>query len=124
MFSHYLHKYKGLSILGLVLTNLFTSGLLQASPLISIGDNAEVYFDGSSTARWTSNVFLSDENEEEDFLYILSPGFEFNIGNDASNADFTVLTRYDIVRYHDLTDLDVELLHVNYVVLTNQAASS
>ena len=48
----------------------------------------------------------------EDFSYILSPGFEFNLGRDASNADLSILTRYDIIRYNDLTELDVELLHV------------
>lgn len=112
MFSHYLNRSKDIRRLALIIVNLSTLCQLQASPLISIGDNAEIYFDGSSTARWTSNVFLTDRNEVEDFSYILSPGFEFNLGRDASNADLSILTRYDIIRYNDLTELDVELLHV------------
>ena len=112
MLSHYLNKHRGALILATVFAKLLTISLLQASPLVSIGDNAEIYFDGSSTARWTSNVFLTDRNEVEDFLYILSPGFEFNLGRDASNADLSIVTRYDIIRYSDLTELDVELLHV------------
>ncbi len=112
MFSHYLNKHRRTRELALIIANLFTLCLLQASPLISIGDNAEIYFDGSSTARWTSNVFLTDKNEVDDFLYLLSPGFEFNLGRDSSNADLSILTRYDIIRYNDLTELDVELLHV------------
>ena len=112
MFSHYLNRSKGIRRLAFIIVNISTLCHLQASPLISIGDNAEIYFDGSSTARWTSNVFLTDRNEVEDFSYILSPGFEFNLGRDASNADLSILTRYDIIRYNDLTELDVELLHV------------
>lgn len=112
MFSHYLNKHSRKRVFALIFANLSTLCLLQASPLISIGDNAEIYFDGSSTARWTSNVFLTDENEVDDFLYLLSPGFEFNLGRDSSNADLSILTRYDIIRYNDLTELDVELLHV------------
>jgi len=112
MFPHYLNKSKDTLRLALIIAYLSTLCLLQASPLISIGDNAEIYFDGSSTARWTSNVFLTDRNEVEDFHYILSPGFEFKLGRDASNADLSILTRYDIIRYNDLTELDVELLHV------------
>lgn len=112
MFTHFLNKSIGLRRLASIIANISTLSLMQASPLISIGDNAEIYFDGSSTARWTSNVFLTDLNHVEDFSYILSPGFEFNLGRDASNADLSILTRYDIVRYNDLTELDVELLHV------------
>ena len=112
MFSHYLNRSKGIRRLALIIVNLSTLCHVQASPLISIGDNAEIYFDGSSTARWTSNVFLTDRNHVEDFNYILSPGFEFNLGRDASNADLSILTSYDIIRYNDLTELDVELLHV------------
>ncbi len=112
MLPYYLNKSKGTRSLTLVIANLFTLCLLQATPLISIGDNAQIYFDGKSTARWTSNVFLTDRNEIDDFLYILSPGFEFNLGRDSSNADLSILTRYDIIRYNDLTELDVGLLHV------------
>ena len=99
-------------LLTLIFANAFIISIMCASPLVSIGDNADIYFDGSSTARWTSNVFLTDENEVDDFIYILSPGFEFNVGRNVSNADLSIVTRYDIVRYNDFSDLDVGLLHL------------
>ena len=99
-------------LIKLIVTNAFIISIMHATPLVSIGDNADIYFDGSSTARWTSNVFLTDQNEVDDFLYILSPGFEFNVGRDVSNADLSIITRYDIVRYNDFSDLDVGLLHL------------
>ncbi len=112
MFSHHLLENRVSCIFALIVANIFIIRLTHASPLVSIGDNADIYFDGSSTARWTSNVFLTDLNEVDDFVYILSPGFEFNVGRDVSNADLSIITRYDIVRYNDLSDLDVGLLHL------------
>ena len=112
MLSHHLLKNRVKRIFALIVANIFIISTMRATPLVSIGDNADIYFDGSSTARWTSNVFLTDLNEVDDFVYILSPGFEFNVGRDVSNADLSIITRYDIVRYNDLSDLDVGLLHL------------
>ena len=83
-----------------------------AAPLVSIGDNADIYFNGSSSLRWASNIFRNEENEESDTLRIISPGLEVNIGRGVSNADFTVITRYDVVSYEDNDRLDTELFHI------------
>lgn len=88
---------------------------LDASPLISIGDSTDVFFSGSSSLRWTSNVFRDEADEVSDLLWILSPGFEVNVGRGLSNADFSVITRYDIVRYQDESQLDTELFHIKAI---------
>lgn len=85
---------------------------LEASPLVSIGDNTDIFFNGSSSLRSTSNVFRDNNNETSDIIWILSPGFELNVGRGESNADFSVMTSYDIVRYQDEGDLDTELFHI------------
>ncbi|WP_269526341.1 outer membrane beta-barrel protein [Coraliomargarita parva] len=87
----------------------------QAAPLVSIGDNADLFFNGSSSIRWMSNVFRDDENEHEDFIYTLSPGFELNIGRGMSNTNFAIITRYDIIRYDDRDDLNGEEFHIKAV---------
>ncbi len=83
-----------------------------AAPLVSIGDNTDIYFNGSSSLRWASNIFRNEENEESDLSWTISPGLEVNLGRGISNADFTVITRYDIVRYEDNDRLDTELFHI------------
>jgi outer membrane protein assembly factor BamA len=88
---------------------------LNASPLVSIGDNTDVFFSGSSSLRWTSNVFRDEDDEVSDLLWVLSPGFEVNVGRGLSNADLSVITRYDIVRYQDEDQLDTELFHIKAI---------
>ena len=83
-----------------------------AAPLVSIGDNTDIYFNGSSSIRWASNIFRNEDNEESDRYWTVSPGFEINIGRGISNADLTIITRYDIIRYQDYDRLDTELFHI------------
>lgn len=83
-----------------------------ASPLVSIGDNADVFFNGSSSLQWSSNVFRDETDEEDDLMWTVTPGFELNVGRGASNADLSLITRYEIRRYADLDELDTELFNI------------
>ena len=99
---------------------IVTVGLCQqlfvsAAPLVSIGNNTDVYFNGSSSLRWTSNVFRDEADETEDLTWTLSPGFEVNVGRGLTNADMSIITRYDIIRYEDQDQLDTELFHIKAV---------
>jgi hypothetical protein len=85
---------------------------LGAAPLVSIGDNVDVFFNGSSSLQWESNVFNDESNEKEDLKFTVSPGFEVNFGRGLSNLDLSIITRYDIIRYDDLSHLDNELFHI------------
>jgi hypothetical protein len=85
---------------------------LAASPLVSIGDNADIFFNGSSSVQWSSNIFREENNEDDDLVWSLTPGFELNLGRGASNTDFSVVTRYEIRRYADLDQLDTELFSI------------
>ncbi|MGC6455419.1 MAG: outer membrane beta-barrel protein [Coraliomargaritaceae bacterium] len=89
---------------------VFTSGLF-ASPFASIGDIADVYFTGSSSARWTSNVFRDEVDEMEDLIVTVTPGVEVNIGRGLSNLDLTFISSYDFATYTENDDLDVEMFH-------------
>jgi len=84
----------------------------QAAPLVSIGDNVDVFFNGSSSMRWDSNVFRNEDSEESDLIWTISPGFDINVGRGLSNLDFNVITRYDVVRHNDISDLDSEMFHI------------
>jgi len=111
-------KNKQLCLFSIISAGLFLQTLqttASAAPLVSIGDNADIFFNGSSSLRWTSNIFRDENNEESDLSWTLSPGFELNVGRGVSNADFSVITRYDIIRYQDNDQLDVELFHIKAV---------
>ena len=88
---------------------------MQAAPLVSIGDSVDVFFNGSSSLEWQSNVFSDETNEVDDFKYTVSPGFEVNVGRGLSNLDLSIITRYDVVRFDEVTDLDNELFHIKAV---------
>jgi hypothetical protein len=98
-----------------VLAALFLPAFSQASPLVSIGDNTDVFFTGSSSWQWTSNLFRDETDEVKDLIWTVSPGFEVNIGRGVSNADLSIITRYDFVSYDDNDRLDTETLHVRAV---------
>jgi len=95
------------------LAGLFTAA--QAAPLVSIGDNVDVFFNGSSSLQWESNVFHDEKKERDDLKFTVSPGFEVNVGRGVSNLDLSIITRYDIIRYDDLSDLDNELFHIKAI---------
>jgi hypothetical protein len=91
---------------------LSSAAWLQASPLFSVGDNLDVFFDGSSSLRWSSNVFRDATDDVDDLLWTVKPGFEFNFWRGVSNADLVLNTNYEILRYEDNSDVDAELAHV------------
>jgi hypothetical protein len=87
----------------------------SAAPLVSIGDNTDVFFNGSSSLRWSSNIFRDKDEEESDLLWTVSPGFEINVGRGVSNADLSIITRYDVISYQDNDQMDTELFHIKAV---------
>ena len=102
-------KNKQLYLLPLIPVGLFMQNVASASPLVSIGENVDVFFNGSSSLRWTSNVFRDQDEEVDDLFWTLSPGFEINVGRGLSNLDLSIITRYDILRYIDRSESDTEL---------------
>lgn len=86
--------------------------LATASPLISVGDSADIYFNGYTSLESTSNVFRDEDDEVDDVIWRLVPGFEVNFGRGASNVDLSLITRYEIRRYFEEDQLDTELFSI------------
>ena len=93
--------------LAAVAASLLLGASAGAAPLISIGERAAVFFNGSVTARYDDNVFLNANNEESDVLFIFSPGVEFAYGGE-SIWNFSAFYRHDIYRYTDATELNTD----------------
>lgn len=64
---------------------LCTSQIIQGSPLFSVGDDLNVFFNGSTALRYDTNITLDESDEIEDLMYIISPGVELNYGRGNSN---------------------------------------
>jgi hypothetical protein len=103
---------KKLLLLSASASLLSSAAWLQASPLFSVGDNVDVFFDGSSTLTWSSNLFNDESGEVDDLLLTLTPGFEVDFVRGESNVDLSLLARYDLLRYHDSNEVDTELAHI------------
>lgn len=108
-------KNTSLATSTLLLLSLLSPSFTSAAPLVSVGDNVDIYFSGSSSLRWTSNVYRDEVDEADDIIWTISPGFEINVGRGLPDADLSIITRYDIVRYQELDQLDAELFHIKAV---------
>lgn len=84
---------------------------VSASPLVSYNDTVDIYFTGSSNLSWQSNLFSDADDEVEDILLTLSPGFETVFGRGVSNANLNFTTRYDILRYDKSDEWDTQTFH-------------
>lgn len=112
-FIHFFMKAHNIALATLLLSSAFVAPSLNASPLVSIGDNADIFFNGSSSLQWSSNVFRNETNEQDDFLWTITPGFELDLGRGLSNLNIGVIARYEVRRYDDLDELDTELFNIS-----------
>ncbi len=92
------------------LCSLTATGV-YASPFVWIDEVVNVYFTGTSSARWLSNVFRDEVSEAEDLVFSFSPGMEVHLGTGLSDLDVIMVASYDIIRYDDFDDLNTEMLH-------------
>lgn len=102
------------SLLKLLALSAFCAApqLGSAAPLVSVGDAADIYFNGYTSLESTSNVFRDEDDEVDDLVWRLVPGFEVNFGRGASNLDLSLITRYEIRRYAEEDQLDTELFSI------------
>ena len=80
-----------------------------SSPLISVGQNVDVFFNSSLSLRHNSNIYRVENNTTSDLLLVFSPGFEVRYGGRTeSQAQIVGNFRYDILRYDSESRLNTE----------------
>ena len=84
---------------------LASAAELSASPLISVGDSVNIFFNGRAALRYQSNVF-NRPAANDDFSFILGPGVEVDIGNDSPVFNMNIRYREDFYFYTKYTDLN------------------
>lgn len=93
---------------GLLAAALPLGGVLTAAPLLSLGEDVDLFFKGGVEARYETNIFNDSTDEEEDFYMIFSPGVQIVIGQTDAKGRVTMSFREDFYVYADHTELDTE----------------
>lgn len=89
-------------------------GSVNAAPLVSLGDYADLYFNGSAGFRYQSNVYYTSANERGDTAFIFSPGLELSLGRKGAEFTGTLAFREDITVYFDENGLDNETANISF----------
>ena len=84
-----------------------------SAALVSMGPNSDLFFNGSVSLEYQSNIFLDDPqltgvSEVDDFAFIFSPGVELNFGDGTAANNVLILVREDIKVHNDNSKLDSE----------------
>lgn len=82
---------------------------LSAAPLVALGDGAALFFKGTASAEYQSNIFRDADDEESDTIFIFTPGLELEIGRvSGSTLSGTISIAEQFKLYSDNSDLDTE----------------
>lgn len=88
-------------------------GSLWASPLASIGETTDVYFNFGALVRGDSNVTAAASGAQEDLIVSLRPGFEVDFFRGESRVDAVLFADLEILRYVENDIYNVENLGVS-----------
>ncbi|MBC2601417.1 outer membrane beta-barrel protein [Puniceicoccus vermicola] len=91
---------------------LSASSALYASPLLSVGDHADLYAQVSGSVAYTDNLTLDENNTLDDVRFIVTPGAVLEVGRGLTNLNGSLSVNYGFVRYADNTVFDTELWNV------------
>lgn len=76
--------------------------------MVSLGNNTDIFFNGSAAVIVDDNIALDEAGELDDIIFNFTPGIEVNFGRGQTNADFTILWREDFVRYSEEDRFDAD----------------
>lgn len=84
---------------------------LSASPFYTFGDDAAaLYLTLTASVENRSNITLDSDDEEQDIVWGVTPGFILDFGPGQTNADLSLTVQKSFLRYSDNDAFDAELL--------------
>ncbi len=95
----------------LVSSLLLASVALNAAPLLTIGDQTDIYFRGSVHGKWDSNILLASQNAVDDYVATIRLGAEVDYGR-TSKFKFNVKAYEELNRYISNSKFDNNLANV------------
>lgn len=81
---------------------------VMAAPMVSLGNNTDLFFNGSAQVSANDNLALDPVAELDDIVLNFTPGIEINFGRGQTNADFTIIWQEDFIRYSEEDQFDAE----------------
>jgi len=96
--------------------SLFAGTAGYSSPLLSIGEHADLYATVDGSVAYTDNLTLDESNELDDFRFIVTPGLSLELGRGLTNLNGRLAVNYGFVRYADNTVFDTELWNITGVL--------
>ncbi len=97
----------------IVLTSLLSAFAMaaNAAPLVSIGDQTDIFFRGAVLGNYNSNVTYANTNKIDDYAGTLRLGLEANYGKTSKfKANFTYYE--DFTKYVDNHEFNCNLAHI------------
>lgn len=85
----------------------------SAAPLVSLGDDVELFILGSAGVQYESNLFATSLNEVDDFRFTLSPGVELAFGGSPA-ANAKLVYRHHFHLYESNTALDGDYADLSF----------
>ncbi|MEM7673234.1 MAG: outer membrane beta-barrel protein [Verrucomicrobiota bacterium] len=87
---------------------------VYAAPMVSIGDNADIFFNLGTAVKVDDNITGAPANELDDVIFTVSPGLEVDFfrGETLWDAVFQIST--DFIRYSDNDQFDVNNLNASF----------
>ena len=97
-----------------VATSLAAS-IATAAPMVSVGDNVDIFFNLSTSIKADDNITSSPSNELDDTIFTVTPGIEVDFFRGQTLWDAVLTVDNQFVRYSDNDQFDVENLGVSLV---------
>jgi hypothetical protein len=102
----------------------WTLCIAQSSPLLEVEDYLNIFFDGSSSLVWQSNIFYDDSTEKDETMLIISPGLAAELGSRASSFNAYIQANYELQRFAKRSRLNDDYFHFDAIASYENARYS
>jgi polysaccharide biosynthesis protein VpsM len=93
-----------------------------ASPILAVGDDAQLFVTAAGSIRADDNIYLSSNNAKSDVIWSFAPGLDFVFGQGAANSGHAYITE-DILRYTSHSAQNKELANMGLTSLYSTGKS-
>ena len=101
-----------------IISSTFVSSLIvsaaYAAPMVSIGDNVDMFFKLSTSVKSDDNITASPTNAIDDVVFTVTPGVEFDFFRGETLWDAVLNVDTAFIRYADNSEYDASNLGVNF----------
>ncbi|MGB0370890.1 MAG: outer membrane beta-barrel protein [Opitutales bacterium] len=98
----------------LAIASAVSATIASAAPMISVGDNVDIFFKLDTAVTVDDNVTYSPTNALDDVIFTVTPGLEFDLFRGETIWDASLTVQNEFLRYTDNDQFDVDNLLVYF----------